>query len=41
MNIPKSSLKIIDEKVRKVINKFVKGQSLQKYFIYASVKKDS
>jgi hypothetical protein len=28
MNIPKDSLKIIDEKVRKVINQFVKGQRL-------------
>jgi hypothetical protein len=38
MNIPKGSLKIIDEKVRKVMNQFVKRQCFQKSFIYADVK---
>jgi hypothetical protein len=41
MNIPKGSLKIIDEKVRKVINQFVKGQCIQKNFIYDSGKNGS
>jgi hypothetical protein len=38
MYIPKGTLNIIDKKVRSVINNFVKGQNLQKSYLYASVK---
>jgi hypothetical protein len=38
MYIPKGTLSIVDKKVRKVINNFVKGQKLQRSYLYASVK---
>jgi hypothetical protein len=38
MNLPKRALRVVDKKVRSVINNFSKGQPLQKSFIYTSVK---
>jgi hypothetical protein len=38
MNLSNYSLKVIDEKVRRIINRFVKGQTLPLSFVYASVR---
>jgi hypothetical protein len=38
MDVPKKYLELIDRKVRGVVNGFVKGQSLQKSFLYANFK---
>jgi hypothetical protein len=38
MNLSNYSLKIIDEKVRRIINRFVKGKTLPLSFVYASVR---
>jgi hypothetical protein len=38
MNLANCSLKVIEEKVMRVINRFVKGQPLPSSFIYASIR---
>jgi hypothetical protein len=38
MNLSNCSLKVIDEKVRRIINRFVKGQTLPLSFVYASIR---
>jgi hypothetical protein len=38
MNIPKGMLLKLDLRVRKIVNNFIKGQSLQRSFIYCNVR---
>jgi hypothetical protein len=38
MNIPKGMLERLDIRIRKVVNNFIKGQALQRSFIYANVR---
>jgi hypothetical protein len=38
MDVPKLVLDSIDVRVRKLVNRFLKGQNLQKSIIYPSVK---
>jgi hypothetical protein len=38
MNIPKGMLQKLDLRIRRIVNNFVKGQSLQRSFIYGNVR---
>jgi hypothetical protein len=37
MEVPKKYFEIVDQRIRRLINRFLKGQSIQKSFIYANV----